>query len=483
MGVLALAVHSAHGAAPAPDDLGAVSTTAATVSTAGQGRALPATGQATATGVRAALEQAARARTPSGIAAGPTPGGDQSEPVDESRPHSHVVDPSTGGLVSVTGAHGVVSPPDELGPVPLARVPPGTSLPAPTDTATLLERAEVEPSALADAEPITAGATAPVGTPGVSSLSQHVLPSCSGTGTDGNRVQVLYVHEADTASRFSAVLPALRSAVAGVDDVFAVSSQQTGGGRRVRWVHDASCFPVIRSVSVPDGALGSDFWGTVTALKNLGYSDPHRKYLLFADANKLCGIGTLYADTSVKGNYNDGYAASYSRVDTNCWSTSHSVAAHELTHNLGGVQAPAPHSTPNGHCYDDADLMCYVDGPGVVMKQVCASAQEQLLDCNHDDYFNTDPAPGSFLAGSWNTARSSFLDVVPVLGSAPSVAVHASTATAQTGDTVTLTASAPAAADPSAVTWRWGSNAACRLTTSGPTATLVCPATAAGAVT
>src|SRR3954451_18853567 len=240
---------------------------------------------------------------------------------------------------------------------------------------------------------------------------------------------------------------------------------------------------MIRSFSVPDGALGSDFWGTVTALKNLGYSNPHRKYLLFADANELCGIGTLYADTSVKGNYNDGYAASYSRVDTNCWSTSHSVAAHELTHNLGGVQAPAPHSTPNGHCYDDADLMCYVDGPGVVMKQVCASAQEQLLDCNHDDYFNTDPAPGSFLAGSWNTARSSFLDVVPVLGSAPSVAVHASTATAQTGDTVTLTASAPAAADPSAVTWRWGSTAACRLTPSGATATLVCPATAAGAVT
>jgi hypothetical protein len=44
------------------------------------------------------------------------------------------------------------------------------------------------------------------------------------------------------------------------------------------------------------------------------------------------------------------------------------------------------------------------------MSSVCPSSQEQLLDCNHDDYFNTDPQPGNFLNDHWTTARSSFLD-------------------------------------------------------------------------
>jgi hypothetical protein len=413
----------------------------------------------------------------------PTPQASTAQPVlqpDESRPHTHAVDPRTGGLISVAGADDAVPNVDSLGPVHVDPLPAGTSLSDPVDTASLLERADLQASAPADAEPFTVGAAAPVGTPGVRSLSQHVTPSCTGTGTDGNRVQVLYVHEKSTVSRLAQVLPVLRNEVAGVDDVFAVSSEQTGGGRRVRWVHDASCFPVIRDVVVPDGALGADFWGTVTALKNLGYTDPHRKYLTFADANQLCGIGTSYNDAKPTGNYNDGYAASYARVDANCWSTGHSVAAHELTHNLGGVQAGAPHATVNGHCFDESDLMCYADGsPGVVMRQVCASAQEQLLDCNHDDYFNTNPAPGSFLALNWNTARSSFLDSAPVLGStAPGVVLRASTAAAQTGDTVTLTATSPAAA-----TWRWSTPSACALTPAAGQATLVCPATVTGPVT
>ena len=88
------------------------------------------------------------------------------------------------------------------------------------------------------------------------------------------------MHEASTPSRYADVLPVLRNEVANVDDVFAVSSEQTGGGRRVRWVHDADCLPVVTDVTVPDGALGPDFWGTVNALADLGYNDPNRKYLI-----------------------------------------------------------------------------------------------------------------------------------------------------------------------------------------------------------
>ena len=333
--------------------------------------------------------------------------------IDESKPHSHVVDPDTGRLISVAGAQGVVGGAADLGPVHEDPTPRDVSLDDPIDTRSLLAKADLaaSASALPSETPSTAALTVPVGTPNITSLSEHVTPSCSGTGTDGNRVQPMYVHEARTASRFSQVLPLLRNEVANVDDVFAVSAQQTGGVRRVRWVHDSSCTPSILDVTVPNGALGSDFWGTVDALKALGYDKPNRKYVMFADANVFCGIGSVYGDARATNNSNDGRYASYSRVDANCWSSrSSSVPAHELTHNLGGVLAAAPHATANGHCYDDYDIMCYDDGSGVPMQRICSSVQEQLLDCNHDDYFNTHPAAGTFLASSWNTARSSFLD-------------------------------------------------------------------------
>jgi hypothetical protein len=155
------------------------------------------------------------------------------------------------------------------------------------------------------------------------------------------------------------------------------------------------------------------------------------------------------------------------------------VAAHELTHNLGGVQQDAPHATAGGHCWDDADIMCYDDGSGVPVQQVCAAAQEDLLDCNHDDYFSTDPSPGTFLADNWNTASSGFLDTVPVLATPPDVSVDAAVQTAQTGDIVRFTATSPRP-----VSWVWSTSSACTLS-DGPasgTADLVCPSTVTGAV-
>jgi hypothetical protein len=115
--------------------------------------------------------------------------------------------------------------------------------------------------------------------------------------------------------------------------------------------------------------------------------------------------------------------ASYARVDAPCWTSGHSVAAHELTHNLGGVQKTARNATRNGHCSDESDLMCYDDKSGTPMRKICAPADEQLLDCRNDDYFNTRPAAGTYLARSWNTASSSFLDKADPLGPAPRATV------------------------------------------------------------
>ena len=68
---------------------------------------------------------------------------------------------------------------------------------------------------------------------------------------------------------------------------------------------------MIPEVVVPAGAL-SNFDATIDAVEARGYKRPDRKYLMFADARRLCGIGTYYEDTRTSGNANDGRYASYS---------------------------------------------------------------------------------------------------------------------------------------------------------------------------
>ena len=107
---------------------------------------------------------------------------------------------------------------------------------------------------------------------------------------------------------------------------------------------------------------------------------------------------------------------------------------HEVTHNLGGAQKSAPHSSGGWHCSDGYDLMCYDDG-GPTGKQVVACLRATMLggayDCNQDDYFNPSPEPGSYLATHWNVYDSVFLGSCVELrgacgGAAPSKHARAS---------------------------------------------------------
>ena len=193
-GVLAVALHLDRDAATAAD-----LATASTAPPAAVGAA-PAGASA---GARTALERGLARPAPSAI---PAAGG---TPVDESEPHRHVVDPRTGGLISLAGAERTFPDAAHLGPLHEDPLPPDAGPDDPTDTASLLARAGDVAAARTDDRPFAAAATAPIGTPTIATLSEHVAPSCSGTGLDRNRVQPLYVHEGGTPSRFTDVLPIL----------------------------------------------------------------------------------------------------------------------------------------------------------------------------------------------------------------------------------------------------------------------------------
>jgi hypothetical protein len=240
---------------------------------------------------------------------------------------------------------------------------------------------------------------------------------------------------------------------------------------------------VIAHEVLPAGSLSGGFSATMTALKNRGYTSTARKYLVFADDSALCGIAQMYNDSAkVTTNANNGRYSMFARVDSPCWPFPngwHSTPAHELMHNLGGVQNDAPNSTLAGHCRDEADTMCYADGgANGTMISVC-SGTEHLLDCREDDYYSTAPGAGSYLASHWNPADSSFLDNLGPVAPAPTVSITgASALRAGLAGTYTATSSDPA------TSYAWTATPAACIPggKTAATVTVACPADYTGTV-
>lgn len=246
---------------------------------------------------------------------------------------------------------------------------------------------------------------------------------CYGDGVSGNRVQAVYAYPASGPDHYGDVAPLIRRWAAMVDQAFNDSAAETGGVRHVRFVTDIECRVAVAKVPLsPDGV--SSFGGTVNDLAAQGHNRADRKYLVWVDAYTICGMASVMPDDRpTSDNLNDGNAESgmLGRVDRGCWGfAERSVEAHELAHTLGAVQTGAPNATSLSHCVDESDLMCYDDdgvldgvvdttrGPRPLVWR-CSAPHERLLDCNHDDYFHTDPPAKSYLADHWNVAQSSFL--------------------------------------------------------------------------
>lgn len=206
---------------------------------------------------------------------------------------------------------------------------------------------------------------------------------------------------------------------------------------------------VVLPATADDSAVA-----TRAALRALGYSNDLRKYLVWMDSDAICGAGFIFNDDrSDPAINNNARFATMGRVDSGlradgqlggpesrCWGF---AEAHELGHVLGAVQAPyvqqtpdgpvhhagTPNATPGFHCTDEWDVMCGDDHGGAVavpIRYECGDPPEVLdgdrsnerrLDCNHDDYFHTDPPEGSYLAEHWNVADSPFLEGAPALPS------------------------------------------------------------------
>jgi hypothetical protein len=252
---------------------------------------------------------------------------------------------------------------------------------------------------------------------------------CVGYGSAGTRVQAIYAYVAGSASRYADVAPLIRSWARDADDVFDTSAAQTGGSRHLRWLHDTACVPSVIELALSSGSV-SNLGQMMAELVAAGLNRPDRRYVIWFDVSYLCGVAvTEPDDRPTADNLNNGVPSRYvhfARVDSACWgrpAPETLVEAHEIMHTIGAVQFSAPNTSGGpsyeeywGHCIDEHDTMCYQNATPRPMVYRCPPSNERYLDCNHDDYFHTAPAAGSYLATHWNPAMSAFLTRVDPIG-------------------------------------------------------------------
>lgn len=264
--------------------------------------------------------------------------------------------------------------------------------------------------------------------------------------------KVVYAFAADRPNRFAGWRDAIQANVAIVQRFL---SAQDGGTKAIRFDMGTSCgaqYVDIQIVPLPGtrGQYADNFGAISNAVQRaLGASSTPRNAIVIADGlaggTQEYGLGeTIMGASGEKQGatnvHNRGGLTSilFSRDGAAAptgsrWGWWPEGFLHEMTHNLGAVQWGAPHSTqprggsaPNyGHCWQGADVMCYVEDAGAAhgMQIDCAGlpgAIPQNFDCGRDDYFNPAPTPGSYLATHWNTYESAFLapcgEIAPACG-------------------------------------------------------------------
>ncbi len=151
----------------------------------------------------------------------------------------------------------------------------------------------------------------------------------------------------------------------------------------------------ISLVHVPAGV--TDFDGITAAVRNAGFENPDKGYLIYFDGSPhvgdeygLCGEGAV---DSVTFAYSIVFLPTCGQESSD--GTREAVAMHEMTHGMGAVPTEAPHSCSSGHvCDSPADLM------KATLDQGDSLANLQL-DVGRDDYYGH--------TGNWWDVRNSGL--------------------------------------------------------------------------
>jgi hypothetical protein len=150
---------------------------------------------------------------------------------------------------------------------------------------------------------------------------------------------------------------------------------------------------------------GTSFAAVVEAARAAGYQSASSDYLIFVDAGvgNACGTASIRADERLVASNASNAGGGYGVVYGDCWNNE--TPMHEAGHMMGAVQYGAPHSTGTGaHCFQESDVMCYTPDGGDLNQQVTTDdcPGPQRFDCGFDDYFDSAPEPGEYLATHWN---------------------------------------------------------------------------------
>jgi hypothetical protein len=235
--------------------------------------------------------------------------------------------------------------------------------------------------------------------------------TCDADGQNGKRVQLIYARPSDKADLFSDFWPDFKRIAVFMNQSFIDSAAKTGGHRYIRFVHNEFCEPIVDNVVI-SANVDDSFDNMVNELRSKGYNRDDRKYLVWRDANKICGLANLSWHDDKPGPENESNAKTgFAIIDNGCWGIEGGKAeVHELGHVLGAVKISAPHSAGEGHCTDPYDNMCRgTETAKGKVPEICPKSQDGLFDCNNDDYFSTNPPEDSYLATHWNVANSQFL--------------------------------------------------------------------------
>jgi hypothetical protein len=262
------------------------------------------------------------------------------------------------------------------------------------------------------------------------------------------QVKVVYAYADDQPADFDRWADSLQADVSRIEQFLAL---QTGGRRALRFDMGTECGPQyvdIQSVALPHdrsyyiGPDDEENFDRVADDVHAAVGHDTRDVLILGDGlttpdtppatedQGVWGIAEVSPDDQPGKNNRANLGGLVGMMltppgttpDPEDWQPT--VMLHEVTHNLGAVQHSAPHSTPNWHCWDGRDVMCYADGSAgsqPYTTTVCnfvGGAIPQTYDCGHDDYFNPDPAPGSYIATHWNVYTSAFLGSCSQLGMA-----------------------------------------------------------------